>query len=54
MSSKKNLIFLGVIIVFLVLPIVPQQKTYANYSIREITNDSNDFTDKNNLVRIVG
>ena len=53
MSSKKNLIFLGVIIVFLVLPIVPQQRTYANYSIREITNDSSDFTEKNNLPKFL-
>ncbi len=53
MSSKKNLIFLGAIIVFLVIPIVPQQRTYANYSIREITNDSSDFTEKNNLPKFL-
>lgn len=53
MNSKKNLIFLGIIIVFLVIPIVPQQGTYANYSIREITNDSSDFTEKNNLPKFL-
>jgi len=53
MSSKKNYIFLGVIIVFLVIPIVPQQRTYANYSIREITNDSSDFTEKKNLTKFL-
>ncbi len=53
MSSKKNLIFLGVIIVFLTIPIVPQQTTYANYSIREITNDSSNFTEKNSLPKFL-
>ena len=32
MSSKKNFIFMGVIFVFLAIPIVPQQGTNANYS----------------------
>jgi len=53
MSSKKNYILLGVIFVFLVIPIVPQQQTYANYTIREISDDSSDLTEKINLPKFL-
>ncbi|MCE7746785.1 MAG: hypothetical protein GPJ51_00180 [Candidatus Heimdallarchaeota archaeon] len=50
---EKESYFLRSHYCFLAIPIIPQQRTYANYSIREITNDSNDFTDKNNLPKFL-
>ena len=53
MNSKKNIFVLITIVIFLVVPIIPQQQAFAKYTINEITDTKDDISNQSNLPKLL-